>query len=146
MMLFRPKDITDQQVQKLGQYGIEAIYTEGAIIPIPNAVKRVVPNRGEARIERDGYDFQEISCTTGVTEIVIRDRYYNWIDSKTPGVTIEDQNGFRLVKCKEGTTQILLTYGSSWLKYLAIFWTLMLVPFVLLISRKQKHESDATTS
>jgi hypothetical protein len=56
-----------------------------------------------ASIEYDGYDHQIIKVqilegVEPVTQILVRDRYFEGMTSPTPGVTIENQDGWRLIK------------------------------------------------
>lgn len=128
MMLYR-----GQQPEKLSQLGVSSV--GGMAVD----GKRIESN-GSAEISYDGYDHQIIK-PNGATEILVRDRYFSWISSPTPGVKIESENGWRKITCAPNTSEIRLNYKSrSILHFLPC--VLLIAMCTNLLRKTKQNESN----
>ena len=93
-----------------------------------------------AAIGYDGYDHQLLAVKPGTTRILIKDRFYPGMTTPTPNTTIEDEDGWRLIKTDGNQTKIRIDYpGRKNFIGVIIGIALLLVGYVLAI---RKHESS----
>lgn len=86
------QDVADKLHRQLGVQNVSIT------LGIPFAGLAIDTRIEGGNIQYDGYDHQIIEAKPGATEILVRDRYYEGMTSPTPGVTIENQDGWRLIK------------------------------------------------
>lgn len=91
-------------------------------------------------IGHDGYDHQIIKPAPGVTEILIRDRYFPGMTTPTPNTTIEDKDGWRLIKTDGKQTEIRIDYPGR-TNYVAVIIGMAVLIFGYAICFR-KHEPN----
>ena len=95
-------------------------------------------------IEYDGYDHQIIKPNPGVTEVLIRDRFFEGMTTSTPGTSIENREGWRLIKTDGKQSEIRVDYPGrkNWIGVIIG----MLILFAGYIFSIRKHEPDPPTA
>lgn len=99
---------------------------------------------GKSEITYDGYDHQIISCAPGTTQILVRDRFFDGMTTSTPNTTVENQDGWRLIKTDGKQATIRIDYPGRRNVIPVIIGVLIL--FAGLIATNRKHESIAPTT
>ncbi len=140
MMLFRAKDsLMPDQVQAFQKLGV--LHPPGLEM---NGTLLMDTRIEGGTIEHDGYDHQIIKPLNDAKEILVRDRFIPGMKSPTPNTTVEDKDGWRLIKTDGKQTQIRIDYPGR-TNYFAVIIgvTLLLIGYVISVIR---HEPNPTTS
>lgn len=112
MMFLRLKDgeaLGQDASSALSQMGVTQKDVAGGRFfepPTDSVIDLDDPTKPIATVDYDGYDHQLLSMQTGVKELLLRDRYFEGMTSPTPGVTIENKDGWRLIKT-DGTQLVI---------------------------------------
>lgn len=95
-------------------------------------------------IEYDGYNHQTIKPTPGATEILIRDRFFEGMTTATPGTSVENRDGWRLIKTDGKQSEIRVDYPGrkNWIGVIIG----MLILFAGYIFSIRKHEPNSPTA
>lgn len=148
LMMLRAKDrLSDQVVDGLTKLGVQDARALGdqrytGITSDTRVENLTGPDISipATTIEYDGYDHQIIKPTRGAKEILIRDRFIPGMTTPTPNTTVEDRDGWRLIKTDGQQTSIRIDYPGrqNWIGVI-IGVAILVAGYVLVI---RKHESN----
>ncbi|MBS1728975.1 MAG: hypothetical protein JST51_19825 [Armatimonadetes bacterium] len=133
-------DLTVASTKALVDLGVKHPVSADSMSGIPTSDSRI--NGGD--IIDDGYDHQTIKPAPGATEILVRDRYFPGMKTSTPNTTVEDRDGWRLIKTDGQQSTIRIDYSGR-TNFIGVIIGIGILLLGTLLSIR-KHEPNASAT